>query len=232
MAREWPEGQSTSRVRVFIDHWEFSLSWQMAHSGFTGRGLTADDRKNAQLEAQEIRWDLLPEAILEHLDEIEYIEDSQKELRNVDVYASRKKSGNHAKDEEFVDWLEENVDPIPGFQVYHFDRNADKSDVQCRSCSAVLDRPELEKGMKTKMACDLLSCAVKDLFDIAVLFANDPELVPSVSCVQEVFDKKVIHVGLKDRGRAVRSAAWGHILLNDLMRDLFNPDDFKKRKRR
>lgn len=232
MAKERESAHDVSRVRVFIDHWEFSLSWQIAHSGFTGRNLTIDDRKNAQIEAQSLRWDLLPEAILDHLDEIEYIENLQKELRNVDIYASKKKSGNHAQDKEFVDWLEDNVDPIPGFQVYHFERKLDKSDLPCSACGATLERPELEKGMKTKMACDLLSYAVKDLFDIAVLFANDAELVPSVSCVQEVFDKKVIHVGLKDRGRLVRSAAWGHISLNDLMRDLFNPDDFKKRKRR
>lgn len=232
MVREWSNVQGATRVRVFVDHWEFSLSWQIAHSGFTGRNLTVEDRKNAQIEAQKIRWDLLPDAILEHLADIEYIEDAEKELRNVDVYASKKNSGNHEKDKQFVDWLEDNVDPIPGFQVYHFERKSDKSDIPCHECGASLERPELEKGMKTKMACDLLSYAVKDLFDIAVVFANDPELVPSVSCVQEVFDKKVIHVGLRDRGRAVRSASWGHILLNDLLRDLFLPDDFKKRKRR
>src|SRR5205085_11468444 len=184
------DSEDIARVRVFIDHWEFSLSWQIAYSGFTRRKLTASDLENAQVESQKIEWKLLPDIILEHLDEVEYIKDSPKELRNVDVYASARNSGNQKADNDFRNWLEKELDPLPGFEVYHFPRKKLKRSVQCKGCGASLDRPELEKGLKTKMACDLLSYAVEDLYDIGVLFADDPELSPSVLCVQEIFDKK------------------------------------------
>jgi NYN domain-containing protein len=231
MRRERDNSEDVARVRVFIDHWEFSLSWQIAYSGFTRRKLTAADLENAQTKAQEVRWALLPDIILEHLDELEYIGDDVKELRNVDVYASARKSGNQRVDNEFIEWLEGTLDPLPGFQVHHFPRKTGKSSIQCGTCGASLERPELQKGLKTKMACDLLSYAVEDLYDIAVLFADDSELAPSILCVQEIFDKKVIHIGLTGRGQALRSAAWGHILLNELMKDLFVPDDFGKKRK-
>ena len=232
MRREWTASNDIARVRVFIDHWEFSLSWQIAYSGFTGNKLTQDDLRNAQIKAEDIEWRLLPEAVLDNLDELDYLEDDEKEIRNIDVYASARKTGNHQEDQQFINWLENELDPLPGFEVHHFTRKSDKKEVQCSTCGASLERPELEKGLKTKIACDLLSHAVKDLYDIAVIFADDPALAPSVLCVQEIFDKKVIHVGLKSRGQALRSAAWGHILLDDLIRDLFKPEDFRRRRKR
>lgn len=231
MRRDWDGTNDPTRVRVFIDHWEFSLSWQIAYSGFTGGKLTKEALSNAQHESKNIDWQRVPESVLEHLDELDFIGADEKELRNIDVYASTRKGKDQKLYNDFKAWLDESLDPLPGFQVHPFDRKSDQRDVQCGSCGASLERPELEKGLKTKIACDLLSYAVKDLYDIAVLFADDPELSPSVLCVQEVFDKKVIHVGLKTRGQALRSAAWGHVLLDDFMRDFFRPEDFKARRK-
>jgi hypothetical protein len=231
MRRERDHAEEAARVRVFIDHWEFSLSWQIAYSGFTRSKLTAEDLENAQTKSQQIQWEALPDIILEHLDEVEYIRDQPKELRNVDIYASARRSGNQKVDNDFREWLEGTLDPLPGFQVYHFPRNASKARMQCETCGASLERPELQKGLKTKMACDLLSYAVEDLYDIAVLFADDAELSPSILCVQEIFDKKVIHVGLNGRGERIRSAAWGHIMMDKFIKDLFVPEDFSKRHR-
>ena len=221
-----------ARVRVFIDHWEFCTSWQFAYSSFTGVQLTKDDIENAQNRAQAIKWELLPEAVLEHLDELDYIGHLEKEIRNVDIYASVRNSRDQKADNEFRDWLDNTLDPLPGFEVYKFTRKESPTQIHCRKCNAPIEKPELEKGLKTKVACDLLSYAVKDLYDIAVLFADDAELAPSVMCVQEVFDKKVIHVGPSDRGQVLRSAAWGHVMLDDIMRELIAPEDFVRRKRR
>jgi uncharacterized LabA/DUF88 family protein len=226
------QSDDTARVRVFVDHWEFSNSWLIAYSGFTGSKLTGDELKTAQMKSKEINWPLLPDAVIEHLDEIEYIGNSEKELRNIDVYASMRRTGDQKADNDFKDWLEHTLDHYAGFEVHHFNRNDHASLIQCRGCGAPLESPELEKGLKTAMACDLLSYAVKDLYDIAVLFADDAELAPSILSVQEIFDKKVIHVGLPNRGQSLRSAAWGHFLLNDLMKDLIKPDDFKRKKNR
>lgn len=229
-ARARNDIQDELRVRVFVDHWEFALSWQIAHSGIIGRHLTDNDIKNAQFESQSIRWDLLPEAIIDQLDDLDYIEDAPKELRLIDVYASKSPKNDDIR-RQFEEWLENTLDPLPGFQVHHFIRKSDDKMKECKTCSSKLDKPELEKGLKTKIACDMLSLAVKDVYDIGVLIADDAELHPSILSVQEIFDKKIIHVGAKGKGQALRSAAWGHFLLDDLMRDMISSDDFKRRKK-
>jgi uncharacterized LabA/DUF88 family protein len=214
------------RVRVFIEHWEFSHSWVRAYSVFTKQPLSPDDLKHAQLKTRHLKWQDLPEVVLDRLDDMEYIEDIDKDLRNVDIYASERGTGDANADKDLSDFLEQ-LDLLPGFEVYKYKRKR-SNDVQCGGCGTSLEKTEMEKGVKTKIACDLLSHAVKDLYDIAILFSHDAELVPSVLSVQEVFDKKVIHVGLKGEGQSLRSAAWGHILLNDLMRDLLSHEDFQK----
>ncbi|HYD12872.1 MAG TPA: hypothetical protein VEC11_08490 [Allosphingosinicella sp.] len=215
------------RVRVFIDHWEFARSWQLEHSKITRRKLTEPDRRNAQIESQMIQWALLPDAILKHLSEMAYIGDAPKEMRAIDVYASILKT-NDAATNAFRDWLDEELDPLPGFQVHNFLRKQDTSTPHCSRCGADLEKPELEKGLKTKVACDMLSCAVKDLYDIGVLIMDDAELVPSVLSVQEIFDKQIIHVGARNEGDELRSAAWGHFLLEDLMPDIISSDEFRR----
>ncbi len=224
------EAQDSLRVRVFVDHWEFALSWQIAHSGLIGRHLTQNDIKNARFESQDIRWELLSEAVIDHLDELDYIEDLPKELRLIDVYASKSPTNDSTR-REFEEWLENTLDPLPGFQVHHFNRKSDDKMKECKTCSSKLEKPELEKGLKTKIACDMLSLAVKDVYDIGVLIADDAELTPSILSVQEIFDKKIIHIGVKGKGDALRSAAWGHFLLDDIMRDMISPDDFKRKRK-
>jgi hypothetical protein len=56
---------------------------------------------------------------------------------------------------------------------------------------------------------------------------EDEEIVPSVLSVQDIFDKQIIHVGSRNRGNALRSAAWGNFLLEDLVPELVSPEDIK-----
>ncbi len=219
------------RVRVFIDHLKFSRSWQIAHSGLVKRKLEKEDIENAQFESQEIRWDLLPQAIIDYLDEIDYIDQSDKELRSVDVYASVP-TKNDARKNLFEKWLEESLDPLPGFQVHSFSKKSNESPLQCTKCGHPIATPEIEKGLKTKIACDMLSYAVKDLYDIGILIADDAELAPSVLSVQEIFDKKIIHIGIDGEGQVLRSAAWGHMLLDKVMREVLDSESFKRSKNR
>jgi uncharacterized LabA/DUF88 family protein len=211
---------------VFIDHWEFSRAWQLAHSKITGRKLTKDDRDKAQIDAQDVRWDLVPDAVLSQLDEMPYIEGG-KELRAVDVYAPVNKPNNQNRSDLEV-WLDEKLDPLAGFQVHLFHTKPDNKKPSCGKCGADIKRPDIVKGLNTKVACDMLSHAVKDSYDVCVLMMSDAELAPSILCVQEIFDKQVIHVGPKGEGEALRSAAWGHILFEDLVPDIITSEDFKK----
>ena len=61
---------------------------------------------------------------------------------------------------------------------------------------------------------------------------DDPEIVPSVLSVQEIFDKQIIHVGSRGEGEALRSAAWGNFHLEHLVSQLVPSDEFKQKYRK
>jgi hypothetical protein len=221
------DNDQTVRVRVFINHLDFARAWQFEHSKLTGTPLTSAEKNNVLLESKNIRWEMLPQAILEHLDQMGYIDQTPKEMRAIDVYASADRANNEQRS-EFETWLDEELDPLAGYQVHPFLRKKENKKL-CSHCEEPLDRSEFVKGLNTKVACDLLSHAVNDAYDIAVLIMDDEEIVPSVLSVQEIFDKQIIHIGAKGEGEALRSAAWGHITLEDLVSELISSDDFKKR---
>ncbi|HZF93262.1 MAG TPA: hypothetical protein VEZ20_00160 [Allosphingosinicella sp.] len=224
------EADDAVRVRVFINHLEFSRAWQLAHAKITRRTLEPQDRKNAQNESSQIRWEDLPEIIIEHLNEMPYIGQAAKEMRAIDVYAPISRNNDGSKKELEV-WLDKKLDPLPGFQVHNFYIKPDRNKHQCGRCGSNLEKSELIKGLNTKVACDLLSHAVNDSYDIGVLIMNDAELAPSILCVQEIFDKQIIQIGPKGEGDILRSSAWGNLLLDDLIPDLITAEDFKKQYR-
>ena len=215
------------RVRVFINHLDFARSWQFEQAKLIGKQLGAVEKANAIAESMSIKWESLPEIILEQLEEMAYIGETPKEIRAVDIYASVDKRNDAAK-HEFELWLDEDLDPLPGFQVHTFSTKKENKKI-CKQCDRPLDRSELVKGLNTKVACDLLSHAVNDSYDIAVLIMDDPEIVPSVLGVQEIFDKQIIHVGSRGEGDALRSAAWGNFYLDRLVSQLMTSDDFKRK---
>lgn len=230
MSRYYAEQSRSSdvvRVRVFLDHWEFSCSWIKVWAELTDRKLTRQLEREAQSRAKIVRWDCLANAILARLDDIDYISDSPKELRSIDVYASL--SPRNSNDEqELKDWLQNHLDELPAYSVHQSPRKYDTgSTAKCTKCNRAL-KPELEKGVKTRVACDLLSMAVKDQYDVGVLVMDDPELIPSILCVQEVLDKQIVHIGLQSNGSQVRSAAWGHILLEDVLPDIFPKEEWRQ----
>jgi hypothetical protein len=221
------ESEPTVRVRVFINLVDLARAWQFEHAKLTGYNLKAEEKANVLNESKKIGWESLPQAIIDQLDQMEYIGESPKELRAVDVYASadRKNDGSRT---EFETWLDEELDPLAGYQVHTFLRKRENRKV-CSHCDEPLDRTEFIKGLSTKVACDLLAHAVNDAYDIAVLVMDDAEIIPSVLSVQEIFDKQVIHIGPKGEGQELRSAAWGHVSFEDLAAELVSADDFKKR---
>ena len=199
------------RVRVFLDHWEFSEAWKE----ITGNNLALER------DFESVLWDKLPQALLDHLDEMDYLAGAPKEMRAVDVYASLPCT-NTEKEQKLRRWLNDTLDQVPGYTVHVGNRKPDPRN--CKGCGKPINI-EVEKGIKTKVACDLLSLAMKDAYDVGILVMDDPELIPSIQCVQEILDKQVIHVGMerpelplaRQHGSQVRSAAWGHILLESLV---------------
>ena len=85
-----------------------------------------------------------------------------------------------------------------------------------------MSRHYVEKGVDTKIACDMLSLAMRGLYDIGAIISDDADLVPSVEAIQDILDKQIVHVGFEDSGQMLRSAAWGHVLLDGLVGALMN----------
>ncbi len=215
--------RGATRIRVLLDHWEFARSCSRSLFELEGHRITPKDEKTAQSDiADEVRWSKLADAIMSRLDMMDYIAVSEKELRAIDVYASVSPS-NTDSERALKNWLRDYLDRLPGFNVHQFDRTYDRAET-CPKCKDKLE-PEVEKGLKTKVACDILSWAVEDHYDIAVLVMDDPELIPSIMCVQEVLDKQIVHIGLENNGEQVRSAAWGHILLEEIFPDIMPRHD-------
>ena len=225
--RDRGDSDSLVRVRIFINHMDFARAWQFEHSKMTGIRLTPEHRVNVLLESKKINWAMLPEVVLDLLDTVEYIGESPKEMRAIDVYASADRQNDNRRS-DFEMWLDEELDPLPGFQVHPFVRKVESKQI-CSHCKEPLARSEFTKGLNTKVACDLLSNAVKDAYDIAVLMMDDAEIVPSVLGVQEIFDKQIIHIGPKGEGEALRSAAWANLPLERLVAELSSADDFRSR---
>ncbi|HYN45521.1 MAG TPA: hypothetical protein VES64_02400 [Allosphingosinicella sp.] len=212
---------------MFLDHWEFARSCQKSLAELKGRKITLADERKAQSEAESVRWDKLARALMGRLDMMEYIADAPKEMRAVDVYASVSPK-NDGSENPLRTWLREHLDRLPGFNVHQSERTYDPPEVCRNPVCGVKITPEVEKGLKTRVACDILSWAVEDLYDVGVLVMDDPELIPSIMCVQEVLDKQIVHVGLKRNGEKVRSAAWGHVLLEDILPDIFPEEEWRQ----
>ncbi len=189
------KGNATTRVRVFVDHWNFAITWQE----MTGRS------------HQEIPWAELPHAVITALDSISWLSSSPKEMRAVNVYASISPKDSH-EEREFANWLRYDLDQLPGYTVKVSVRQ--KRTVTCRRGHSTIHF--VEKGVDTKIACDMLALAMRDLYDVGVLISDDADLIPSIECVQDVLDKQIVHLGFEGCGGQVRSAAWSHLLLGNL----------------
>ena len=192
------------RVRIFVDHANFDRSWK-------------DNVKNARMD-----WGKLPGVIMKRLGKMEYLSDSQLEHRGITVYASIHPQPAEA-DLRYEHWLRFTLDQLPGYTVKFSTRQ-----LQTGRCEKGHPTSQfVEKGVDTKIACDMLSAAIRDSYDIGVVLSNDADLIPSIECVQDVLDRRFVHVGLDRSGQYIRSAAWGHILLDSAIEELKEPPNLR-----
>lgn len=186
------------RVRIFVDYANFDSTWQR----MAGRGDRLD-------------WGKLPQTIVSQLSQIGYLKNEVIEHRGITVYASIHPQPSEA-DIRHERWLRFTLDQLPGYTVKFSTRQ-----LQTGRCNKGHETSQfVEKGVDTKIACDMLAAAIRDAYDVGVILSNDADLIPSVECVQDVLDRRVVHVGLGEQGQYIRSAAWGHIRLDSLLDEL------------
>lgn len=101
----------------------------------------------------------------------------------------------------------------PGFFVKRFNRRANSRD--CPHCSQAVHYTE-EKMVDTSLVADMILLAVRDAYDIAVIFSGDLDISPGLEAVHSVGKKTWIATfGVGGLSRSLTRSAWGHINLLD-----------------
>lgn len=190
------------KVRIFVHHASLASTWREEQAA----------RSKAGGMLGELAWRLLPQAIVERAEGLLLRrENGGLDCRGVSVYASIRPA-RHADDRKTA-WLDRGLDQIPGYTVKTVEERQRK--IKCRECEGGEYAGWVDKGIDTKLACDLVAMATADFYEAGLLLSDDDELAPAIEAVQDVLDRKIIHVGFRGRGDRLRSACWGHILIDD-----------------
>jgi hypothetical protein len=180
-------------VKLFVDFWNFQLRW------------------NEQMCTQDslrIAWRALPTTLIAELAAI-FGPGEPFVYRGTYVFASvNPQSGS--KDEGLKKFLH-SLNQATGFQVLTRERRAKHE--ACPHCNKQIDRM-IEKGVDASIVTTLYEGAINNSYDIAILLSNDGDHVPAIKTIQDRLNKQIVHVGFKRGGNEVRSAAWGHIILD------------------
>lgn len=202
---------SARRVRIFIDFWNFQLSWNAA------MGQTRCDwRKLPAALLQETGKVLMAVAITDPLD-----------LEETLLYASV----DPIKDGPLRGWLTSTIDRMPSWKVTVLERRPQKKQLYCSHCKVTTDScpscGELymgkpEKGVDSTIVTDLLSLAWQDAYDIAILVSSDADFIPAVNKVQTA-GLKVINAAWAGRGHHLKTASWGSFDLNGVAGTITRP---------
>lgn len=178
------------KVRMFVDHSNFCAEWKRA-----GQSSNFD------------KWETLADIIVRKMADKKIVEIDHCEMRGMTVYASVKPSEQSDIERKQERWLRQTLDGYQGVTVDISDKRKNGGAWQ-------------EKGVDTKLVCDMLVWGMKGLYDIGVVFSADEDIAPGILCVQDDMDKQIVHVGFRGSGTHIRSAAWSHIYLDDLKHEL------------
>lgn len=111
-----------------------------------------------------------------------------------------------------ADLLDE-LERRPGFFVHRFNRRA--STRECPHCEQIITYTE-EKMVDTSLVADLITLAVRDAFDIAVVFTGDLDVAPGLTAVHALGKQAWIATfGEAGLSRTLTRSAWGTLDLMD-----------------
>jgi len=109
--------------------------------------------------------------------------------------------------------LLEDLENKQGFFVRRFNRRA--STRECPHCNEVIAYTE-EKMVDTSLVADMITFAVRDAYDIAVVFSGDLDLAPGLQAAHALGKRAWIATfGEGGLSRSLTRAAWGTINLLD-----------------
>ena len=158
--------QQKTRVRVFVDFWNFTLSIRRIDESFK-----IDWRKVGPLFAGEAAK----------------LVDSQvpATFEGLHVYGSYDPA--KAADNKLKNWFTNTLDKMPGTYVVVVERQRKRGHVKCPQCQAEAKtcnscgadlRGTEEKGVDTRIVTDMISLAWSNSYDVAMLVSSDKDFVP------------------------------------------------------
>lgn len=199
------EPQSVTRVRVFVDYWNFQL---------TLNGLEASERGLDDYRFK-IAWAALGSWLAQKACESIRIDPKGYSFDGVIIYASY--NPQTAEGRGFRKWATTWLDRQPGVTVQCLERKP-KALPKCPSCYREIEycpRKEcgkkiiatVEKGVDTLIATDMIRLAWENAYDLAVLATSDSDLVPAVEFLN-LKGRKVIQAGFPPLGVDLATACW------------------------
>lgn len=109
--------------------------------------------------------------------------------------------------------LLDNLEVLPGFFVHRLPRRM--VDRACLSCGADESYSE-EKAVDTSIVADMILLAVRDAYDVAVLFSGDQDLTPALDAVHGLGKRAwVATFGTQHAAGNLLRAAWASIDLSE-----------------
>jgi uncharacterized LabA/DUF88 family protein len=199
------------RVRVFIDFWNFQLTWtERSH------GLKCDWTRLANTLCGEASK-ILAAASLGGLT-----------LEETRVYAGYEAG----RENNLKNWLHNFLDRQPGICVFTTERHWRQQPVHCRACNTEhLECPACkapfgraaEKTTDARIVTDLIGLAWENAYDAAILVSADKDFIPAVEHLQAK-NYKIINAAWDSIGHELAKVCWASFPIDPLIPGLVRPN--------
>jgi uncharacterized LabA/DUF88 family protein len=197
-----------ARARVFIDYWNFQLSW------------------NQSTNRAACDWRALPAALVNacHATLKTVGFDESLSLEETIVHASVEVGDGKQRA-----WFTNFLDRQPSYDVKIRDRRPRPRKMYCKKCSTETSacpacgepfRGAAEKGVDTALVTDLLSLAWQAAYDVAILVTSDADFIPAVEHVQAK-GLKVVNAAWPGLGFELKAACWANFDMRTIASSLY-----------
>lgn len=192
--------QGFTRIRVFIDFWNFQLSLNERHDQETGA-------KDSRIQ---IDWHNVGERLATKAAAVAKCEKYSYEGTILYTSYNTKKP----EDRKFKGWIT-NLDLAAGVNVVCLERQP-KGSPKCPACHQIIaECPHcqgktlgtVEKGVDTLMVTDMIRLAWEQAYEVAVVASADRDLAPAVEFLNAK-GRRVINAAVFPFGRHLSKKCW------------------------
>lgn len=194
----------SQRVRIFLDFWNFQLTW------------------NERTSKARCDWPRLAPLLNDSCAVLLGPRSTDLDLLETRIYASV--SEREGEDQRLKRWLDEYLNRLPGYNVQVRVREKRRLHVRCRNCGlepvicqcgATLTK-SIEKGVDTAIVTDMLGLAWEGAYDIAILVSSDGDFVPAVEHIQRK-GLRIVNACWSGQGHNLAKNCWASLSLDELV---------------